>query len=45
MEIQEEGKKTFSDLVNFSYLLLKMSTSQDRVDCAAVMTNIQIARV
>lgn len=45
MEIQEEGKKTFSDLVNFSYLLLKMSTSQDRVDCAAGMNNPQIARV
>ena len=45
LEIWEEEKKTFSDLVNFSYLLLKMSINQDRVDCAAVMNNPQIAEV
>lgn len=42
LEIWEKEKKAFSD---FSYLLLKMSINQDKVDCAALMNNPQIAGV
>lgn len=45
MELQEEGKEAFGDLVDFSYLLLGTCITQARVVHAAVMTNPQISGV